>query len=190
LWEALIKGDNSLIRELLCGVPSFAEFIVHLKVGYLLTSKDISTVSHSAFPTYCALADISCAGLLVAGKEICATYFYPDLKAFSDIALESYKKLAKGEKYILTGLWLETLAKEYGIHPLTARDRLNEAQQAGLLERYTEGSTPETQFEKHTMHFLTKDNSVPVVRKIKLYHGDFVMPTRASVSIRIEGKQQ
>ncbi|MEN8214982.1 MAG: hypothetical protein ABFS56_01100 [Pseudomonadota bacterium] len=189
LWEALKNGENSLIRKLLCCVQTFAEFIGNLKVGYPLTSKAISAVSHSAFPTYCALAEISCAGLYLSGEGICATSFYPELKAFSEIAVKSYQTLAKGEKYILTGLWLETLAKEYGIHPIIARNRLNEAQKAGLLERYTEGSTPETQFEKHTMHYLTVDNGVPVIQKVKLYRGDFVIPDRASVSIRIEGKQ-
>jgi hypothetical protein len=74
---------------------------LNLKVGHPLTSNAISAVSHSAFPTYCALAE----------------------------------------------------------------------------------------FEKHTMHYLTVDNGVPVIQKVKLYRGDFVIPDRASVSIRIEGKQ-
>ncbi len=111
-----------------------------------------------------------------------------NVEDFSSIALGCYKEIAKGDDYILTGKWLETLARKYGMHPITARNRLDEARQAGYLERYTEGSTPETQFEKHTMHYLKLSHGLPVVEKINLYHGDFLIQDRASVSIRIEGK--
>jgi hypothetical protein len=188
LWEALKKSDYSLIKELLCGVPPFAEFVDNLKMRHPLTSEEASFINPSAFSTYCALAEISCVGLQIAGEGAYATPFIPELKAFSKIAKTTYQKLVKSDPYVLTGLWLETLAKEHGIHPIVARDCLNEAQKAGLLERYTEGSTPETQFEKHTMHVLTLENGVPVIQKIKLYHGDFVMPDRASISIKIEDK--
>ena len=90
---------------------------------------------------------------------------------------------------MLTGQWLEAMAREHGIHPVMARNRLNEAHQAGYLQRYTEGSTPETRFEKHTMSYLNLKNGIPVIENINLYQGDFLLQDRASVSLKIiEGK--
>jgi PAS domain S-box-containing protein len=124
-------------------------------------------------------------GMIIYEGKPAATFKSPTLEEFSSVALESYIRIGKGEEYVLTGQWLETLARDYGVHPVTARNRLDEAYRAGYLERYTEGATPDTRFEKHVMSYLDIDKGVPVVKKVRLYHGDFIIPERASVSIRI-----
>ncbi len=55
-----------------------------------------------------------------------------------------------------------------------------------MLERYTEGSTPETQYERHNMATLEVSKGSATVREVNLYHGDFLIPGKASVSIRLE----
>ncbi|EDN66159.1 hypothetical protein BGP_2783 [Beggiatoa sp. PS] len=187
LWKALKKGDPLLVRELLYDVPSFVDFMAIMKKGHPLTTKEaIAVVNPAAYVTYCTLAEVSCVGLHIEEEGIYMTSFDPELSKFSDLAVSSYKKLARREKNILTGLWLETLAKKHGIHPIIARERLNQAQKAGLLEYNTEGSKPEIPIEKHTMHYLTVDNGMPAVRKTKLYRGDFLTPNKSSVTIRFE----
>ncbi|MDQ1316479.1 MAG: hypothetical protein QG588_126 [Candidatus Poribacteria bacterium] len=188
LWDALKLIDYPAIRSLLYDVPTFRAFVEELQKESPKTAQNVSSVNISAFPTYCTLAEVSCSGLYISGEGIYKTPYEPLVEDFSSIAMECYKEIAKGEDYILTGKWLEALARKYGIHPITARNRLDEARQAGYLERYTEGSTPETQFEKHTMNYLKLSHGLPVVEKVNFYHGDFLIPDRASVSIRIEGK--
>jgi len=188
LWEALIRRDCDLILESLRNVVSFQQFLDKLKIGTASNSDDIEYVSKNAFPTYCALAEVSCAGLHIQGEGIYPTPLTATIEEFSKLALQAYKKLAKGEEYVLTGQWLEALVRETGTHPIIARNQLSEARQAGFLERFTEGSTPETQYESHTMYYLAIEKAMPVIRKINLYHGDFLIPDRTSVSIRIEGR--
>ncbi|HLC15860.1 MAG TPA: hypothetical protein VJL89_06505, partial [Thermodesulfovibrionia bacterium] len=190
LWNALCQRDYGEIKNSLYYVPSFKGFIDELRDSYPSNAQDISSVISAVFPTYCTLAELSCAGLNIADEGMYKTLNEPPLKEFANIAVNLFNEIAKGEKYILTGQWLEALARQYSIHPVVAKNRLNEARQAGLLERYTEGSTPETQFEKHTMNYLKLVNNMPVVEKINLYYGDFLIPERASVSIRIEGKNK
>jgi hypothetical protein len=187
-WEALRNQDYLSIQSLLDCIPSFHEFIEELKSSSPLSGKDVLSISKTAFHTYSSLAEMSCFGLNIHPEGVYDTTYQPPLDVFANISLHSYRGIARGEEYVLTGQWLEHLAKEYRIHPVTARDRLNEARQAGYLERYTEGSTPETQYETHTMTYLHISNGLPVVTKINLYHGDFLIQDRASVSIRIEGK--
>jgi hypothetical protein len=125
----------------------------------------------------------------VCSSDLYKTLFVPSLTEFSQLALDSYRSLAKKEEYVLTGLWLETLAERHGIHPIRVRQMLNEARQAHMIERYTQGSTPETRYQKHVMHILEMDKGNPVIRSIYLYSGDFIIPGKSSVSIRIEEKE-
>ena len=121
-------------------------------------------------------------------EGVYAAFVMPSLEKFVDIAIDAFEKNRKGERYVLTGLWLEAMAREHDVHPIHARNRLNEAQAAGIIDRFTEGSTPETRFDSHTLNVLEVKNGVPTVRKICLYHGDFILPGKASVSIRLEKK--
>jgi hypothetical protein len=188
LSKALKKTDSLLVKELLCEVPPVAKFVATLKKGHALTAKDATgVVNPAAYVTYCKLAEISGAGLQISTDEgIYGTPVEPEVKKFTDIAISSYKRLARREKYILTGLWLETLAKKHGIHPLIARERFNQAKKAGLLGYNLDGPKPDFPLEKHSIHCLTVDNGMPKVRKIKLYHGGFLIPNKSSVTIKLE----
>lgn len=188
LFESINQLDYARVNELLLRVMSFAAFIESLSINIGVTTETNTVVTPSVFPTYRALSEICCAGLLIYNEGLYATPSDPPLDEFAKKAVQAYNSLSKGEKYILTGSWLEALARVYGIHPVKAKERLSEAQHAGYLERYTEGSTPETQYEGHVMNYLTREKGEPVIQRINLYHGDFLIPERSSVSIRIEGK--
>jgi hypothetical protein len=185
LANAVNTKDLNRIRELLLRVPSFQAFIGELHLGRPVLPQTIESISKSALPTYVALSELCCAALDIVNEGIYLTPQSPVPTEFAAMALESYRKLKSGEEYVLTGKWLEEMARRYGVHPIRTRERLNEARAAGLLERYTEGSTPETQFERHNMALLESSEGKPIVRNLNLYHGDFLIPGKASVSIRI-----
>jgi len=190
LVEATKTLNLGRVNELFMKVPSFRAFVEELEVGTPTAATNISSIAQSAIRTYVALAEICCAALDIAGEGIVSTPNSPPPREFVAIALDAYRRLKNGEQYVLTGKWLEHLARQSGIHPIRARERLNEAREGGLIERYTEGSTPETQFELHSMEMLEKEKGTVFVRTLKLYHGDFLIPGKASVSIRLEEKRQ
>jgi hypothetical protein len=185
LWEALLRCNYSQVELSLMAVPSFKAFREELENKKIITAESVSSVSGSAFSTYYSLAEVVCIGLHIPEEGSYITLGKPTLDEFSGIAEDCYKKISKGEEYVLTGQWLEAMAKDYGLHPVMSKNRLNEAYQARYLQRYTEGSTPETRFEKHTMSYLNVKNGIPVIENVNLYHGDFILPDRASVRIRI-----
>jgi len=185
LWDALLGRDYSQIEMSLTAVPSFNSFKEELRSKKVIYAKSVSSVSESAFSTYCALAEVVCIGLQIPEEGFYRTSSGPTLEQFSEMAVECYKKMSKGEEYVLTGQWLEGMAKEYSVHPVMSRNRLNEAYQAGYLQRYAEGSTPETRFERHSMNYLNVKNGTPMIENVNLYHGDFLLADRASVRIRI-----
>jgi hypothetical protein len=190
LVESIKTLSLARLHDLLLNVPSYKAFVGELRQGAPTKPEEVKSISQSAVRTYVVLAEISCAALDIAGEGIFATPVNPPAREFAALALEAYRRLKNGEQYVLTGKWLEQLARQHGIHPIRARERLNEAREAGLLERYTEGSTPETQFELHSMEMLEKEKGAVTVRTLKLYHGDFLIPGKASVSIRLEEKRQ
>jgi transposase-like protein len=190
LIDALKVLDACRMNDLFLRVPSYSEFIRELVISVPTPSQDVKSIARSAVPTYTSLAEMSCAALQIAGEGIVPTPTSPVPREFVGFALECYGRLRNGEPYVLTGKWLEELAKSHGIHPVITRQRLNEAREAGLIKRYTEGSTPETQYERHQMTVLEKQQGVPAVRTLNLYHGDFLIPGKASVSIRLEEASQ
>ena len=187
LWEALRTLDYRTIADYLNQVPSFLSFLGNLKVGTPSLLKDIPSISKSAYPTYCTLAEIAGVALNIADEGIYLTNHYPSVEDFAKMALESYDSAqTKGEKTVLTGLWLETLAKKHGVHPMVSRQLLQQAQQEELLKVTFEGTTSPTQFRKHIMYYLDLEKGVPTLQQLNLYNGDFVTPNRTSVQIRFE----
>lgn len=174
------------ISKCLEKVPSFERFIRELEVGTPMPRDSISSISKSAYPTYRTLAEIACATLEIPEKGLYATPTRPDVRTFSQYAIQAYESVSAGEEYILVGEWLEYLVQRHGIHPIIARERLEEARTAGYLERYTEGSTPETQFGRHNMSCLDVKGSDVSVMTINLYEGGFIIPGKASVSILLQ----
>ena len=92
---------------------------------------------------------------------------------FATHAMQAYESVREGEDFALAGAWLEYLVRQTGVHPVRARQRLAEAYQGGYVRRFFEGSTPETRYERRTLHVLQVDGGVPRMRRINLYHGDF-----------------
>jgi hypothetical protein len=185
LWEAFKQLDYRAITDYLSQVPSLADFLKGLRMETPSTTHDLPTISKSAFPTYCILAEMIGVGLNIAGEGIYLTNQSPSVEEFAKAALESYKlTLGKGDKAALTGLWLETLAKKYGIHPLTAKTLLPEAQQAGALKYQTEGADVKNP-KRDIMYYLAIQNGMPVCQQINLYGGEFLTPDHTSVNIQI-----
>ena len=172
------------LNEFFTGVPSFKQFLGKLTLGDPLP-REASGVRTVAFPTHCTLAELCCVGVRLAEDGIYGTPWNPTPTDFVPSALQAYEEVRAGEDFALTGAWLEYLVKRFGVHPVYARQRLSEAHQGGYLRRYFEGSTPETRYENRNVHVLEIDGETPVIRKSNLYYGDFLMPGRASVSIKL-----
>ncbi len=188
LWDSLKARNLESVAASFCAVPSLAGFLNNLKTNRLVKVRTNAPKNERPSYTYVQIAELCGLALQIPLEGIYGTFSNPSLGEFVDLALKTYEKLKKGEDYVLTGLWLETLASEHGIHPTKARDYLSEAQAAGRIERFTQGSTPDTRYEKHTTSMLKIENGYPVIEKICLYHGDFIIPGKASVSIRLEEK--
>ena len=186
LVESMAALDHEGVRTGLSRVPSFGEFLEGLVVGSALTW-EASAIRKAAFPNYCALAELCCAGVRFLEQGIYGTPENPNPADFVELAISSYEAVRSGEEYALTGAWLEHLARHHGIHPIRARQRLSEAHQGKYLRRFFEGSTPDTRYESRTLHVLQVEEGVVRIRRTNLYHGDFLMPGRASVSIRLSG---
>ena len=172
------------MKALLSDIPSFGEFLSKLKTGAAV-NQEASGVRKVAFPTYCALSELCCAGVRFVGEGIYATPFNPAPDEFAQSALEGYHAVRAGEDFALTGEWLRWLVTRKGIHPVHTRQRLAEAHQGGYMTRFFEGSTPETRYENVNIQVLHLEGGAPAVRRINLYHGDFLLPGRAAVSVKL-----
>lgn len=184
LVSAMRIPDHGLLSHILQRVPSFASFVRELKLGVSLTRADVG-IREDAFRTYVGLAEMACIGMRVHQQGAYATPNNPPPAQFVESALAAFHAVCEGERFAPTGAWLEHLATNYGIHPVHVRQRLAEAHQAGYVQRFFEGSTPETRFQARSIAFLEASQGNLAVRKINLYYGDFLLPGRASVSIRL-----
>lgn len=174
------------MREALLDVPSFAGFaglLGDLGAGEALDVSDLKR----GLATYRALGEV---GLIcaTAGGSIHATRNLPSPGDFARVALDCFSSLDReGHGLVATGAWLEALIRDVGIHPEVARRQLDVASGMGLLRRSTEGSTTELRFRDRTVHVLRIESGLPVVEEVYLYRGDYLIPGKASVSLRIEG---
>lgn len=185
LSAALRNQDAAAFRDALMRAPSFAAFhdlIAQSVPGRII---DVSNLSRSA-ATYRTLGEmaLTCAAV---GRDLFATPAKPAPGVFAQIALQRFMELDRGEGLVATGRWLEKLIQHDGIHPEVSRDTLEQASDAGLLRLITEGSTTQTAFDNHVVHVLRTDsNGIPVAAPVRLYRGDYLIPGKASVSLRIE----
>ncbi len=189
LIRTMASRDFEEMRKLLVHVPAFGSFLSGLTVGRPLTQVD-SKMHVNVFRPYCALAELCCAGVRFADAGIYATPENPMPKDFSRSALDAYDTARRGEDYVLTGAWLDEMTKRFGIHPVRCRQRLAESHQGGYIRRYVEGSTPDTSYGNRDIHVLASDGGVLRASRVNLYHGDFLMPGRAAVSIRLAGGER
>ena len=188
--SAALRNENvETIRSLLGTTPSFSDFMGMLGNAGLGQPLDTKFAGRSS-STYRTLGEIVQVCAAVRGKGIYSTATVPDAEGFAMIAVERFRQLDEGDGLVSTGKWLETLVEEDGIHPEVARKLLDEARQMRLLRRSTEGSTMQMRFTTHIVHVLRVVSGVPTVVPIHLYRGDFLIPGKASASLRIEGVDQ
>ncbi|MBY2985105.1 PIN domain-containing protein [Rhizobium leguminosarum] len=183
---ALRTEEPVALRDCLLNVPSFkmlADNLAALPIGTPLSLSDLKR----GLTTYTVLAECTRIGVMLYEKGIFSTPCEPSPKDFAKLAQARFKELDKGDGLVATGSWLETLVEKDGIHPETAKRLLNDASSKGLLRRTTEGSTLETSFDKHVLHVLRQKNGKPEIREVHLYRGDYLIPDKSSVSLRIEG---
>lgn len=188
LARAFKAKDVTTLQHLVTEVPTYKAFLDELRIGSAVKRDAVTTIAQSAVITYVSLAEVLCSAVEIVGEGIYRSSMAPTAREFAEIAIDTYNRLRDGEEFLLTGRWLEDLVRIHGIHPVTARERLTEARESGFLERYAEGSTPDTRFERHSIDTLDIANGQPVIRKINLYHGDFLLPGKATVSIRLEDR--
>ncbi len=185
LSAALRNERIEEVRDVLLNVPSFANFAKFLESLTIGRAMDAASLGRG-LRTYRSLGEVTLLCAAVSG-EIYATPSFPDIAAFSRIALHRFSLLDRESLgLVATGEWLESLIRDEGIHPEVARRLLDEASETGLLRRSTEGSTTQLRFEDRFIHTLRADFGQPVVEKIYLYRGDYLIPGKASVSLRIE----
>ena len=184
--SAALRNENAAaFRNALMLAPSFVAFhtlVAQSGPGRII---DVSNLSRSA-ATYRTLGEMAliCA---TVGRDLFATPAKPEPGVFAQIALQRFRDLDRGDGLVATGRWLETLIQHDGIHPEVSREALEQASDAGLLRRVTEGSTTQTAFDDHVVHVLRTDsNGIPVAVPVRLYRGDYLIPGKASVSLRIE----
>ena len=186
LSAALRNERIKEVREVLLEVPSFATFAEHLESLTTGRAMDAAVLGRG-LRTYRVLGEVTLLCAAVSGSGIHATPNVPDAAEFARIASRRFSSVDReGHGLVATGEWLESLIRDEGIHPEVARRLLDEASETGLLRRSTEGSTPQLRFEDHIVHALRTESGQPVVERIYLYRGDYLIPGKASVSLRIE----
>ena len=184
LLEAMRNSDWDAVREHFLRVPSLERLWRTLRVGNPITARNEGVASRG-FRNYCDLLEASRAALHIHDEGAYATPADPKPHKFAESALRAYDHARNGRPYALTGSWLEELARQDGIHPLNAKERLEQAQAAGVIHRYFEGSTPESRYDAHRFCALLRTNGELRLERILLYRGDFLMPGKSTVSIRL-----
>ena len=186
LSAALRNERIEEIHDALLAAPSYAAFaaqIARLEVGQTLEGSLLGR----GISTYRTLGEITLKCVDVQGEGIYPTPMTPNAAEFASLALERYAELEGGDGLVATGAWLEALIRKDGIHPEIARRRLDEASEKGLLRRSTEGSTIQIGHDRHVLHVLRLEAELPSVSTIYLYRGDYLIPGKSSVSLRVEG---
>lgn len=186
LSAALRNERVDEVRDVLLRTPSFAAFVERLgelSVGETLDPEPLGR----GRTTYATMGEITLVCASVVGRGIFPTPERPEPETFADIALARFTALDRQSiGLVATGEWLESLVVHEGIHPEVARRLLDHASEAGLIRRSTEGSTPQLGFNDRTIHVLRSDSGTPIVERAYLYRGDYLIPGKASVSLRIE----
>ncbi len=175
------------VREALLEVPSFKRFgdmLQGLSRGEALDGKPL----RRGLATYRTLGEVTLLCASVSMNRIYATPNSPEPEEFANIVLRRFPSLDRdGSGLVATGEWLEDLLQHEGIHPEVARRQLRAASELGLLRRSTEGSTTQLRHRDRVVHVLRTDSAEPVVERVFLYRGDYLIPGKASASLRIEG---
>lgn len=188
LSGALRNGRSEEVHECLLMAPSYQAFVsrvVELEIGQVLDEKYFGR----GINAYRVLGEIGCICAQVRGEGIYATSNEPAVSAFASLARKRFAELEGGDGLVSTGAWLEALVRQDGVHPEIARRRLDQASEHKLIRRSTEGSTTQIRNDDHVLYVLRVSAGLPRVEKVHLYRGDFLIPGKASVSLRIREAQ-
>ena len=178
LWEAIKKQDYRQLQALFKQINGFEKFLKRATPGV-----------KNRWHLYKQMAEIS--GMLVCfdkDRGIEFTDWDGELDEFVDLAIESFEFLHNHtlDHWCPVGWWLEYMASRHRIHPLVARDCLQKAFEAGKIFRYTQGSTPDTRYDDRKFLAFTVDKDrVGEVDTVHIYRGDFILPGKASVAIKL-----
>lgn len=186
LAAALRNERIDEIRRVLLDVPSFAAFAERLDAlspGQALESSELGRGSR----TYRVLGEIALMCATLPRNRLFPTPNRPEPSEFALVALKRFAAL-DGERggLVPSGEWLEALIEHDRIHPEVAQSLLDTTSGMGLLRRSTEGSTTQLRFNDRVVHVLRTRDGEPYVQRIFLYRGDYLIPGKASVSLRIE----
>lgn len=185
LAVAIRSNDVDELRSSFMSIQVFRalhDYLTKHQVGAKLDPSKFGRANH----TYRTLAEITGIGAPVYDVGFYATSQRPTAVAFADVGLRVFDRLKQEGDWIATGQWLEELIVSEGIHPLYARKQLQACSESGLIRRMTEGSTSETAYDRHTLRVVDTTDGVPSVRTEYLYRGDFLIPGKASSSLRLE----
>ena len=183
--RAARDGDPTSLREALGNAPSFRALVDRVERTGQGEPIDMATFGQSV-RTYLTLGEATLTCASVGKDAVFPTMSRPSVADFGRLALARFNELAAGGKIVATGLWLESLIRHDGIHPEIARPLLERASDAGLIRRSTEGSTTQSRYDDHVVHVLRVEDGMPIVRPVHLYRGDYLIPGKASVSLRVE----
>ena len=181
--------DPRSMQKILTHAPSFLALVQRAKGLNNGEPLDLSDVPKGSRRTYLVLGELTLLCASVGRSTVYPTLNHPDPADFSELALARFSELAGSETIVATGRWLESLIQHDGVHPEVARRSLEQATEAGLIRRSTEGSTVQTQYDDHVVHVLRIEDGMPVAKPIRLYRGDYLIPGKASVSLRLEGSE-
>lgn len=181
---ALRNDDLGTIRDIFKTVPSFERFVETVSKTEIGVAVDL-TPFNRASSTFRILGETLLLCAMIYNEGVFPTPFTPDAKTFASIALRRFNELDSGTGLISTGAWLESLIRQDGIHPEISRICLDEASERNFLTRSTEGSTIDVRNDKHSISVLRNLSGIPTVTNIHLYRGDFLIPGKSSVSIRV-----
>ena len=122
----------------------------------------------------------------MSGGRLYATRYPGDVERFAEDALAAWQELRcpYGDDYKATGRWLERMVLK-GCHPLDVAEGLDRAWKAGLLRRYTEGSTPETRYPQRYVYALARRATLPGVERLPLDHEEILIEGRAATGVRV-----
>ena len=186
LGTAQREADLQRMVTELSATPSFAGFVALLAEKAVPGEPVTLPIPARVLPSYLALGELTGVGLSIPDEGYYATLSRPDLHSFVGRALDRYRELAPEAGWVATGDWLEALVRTDGIHPIVARESLQEAAAANLIKRWTEGSTTDTRHDDHTLRVLEVAAGRPRVEVAYLYRGDFLMPDKSSSSLKLE----
>lgn len=185
LAASLRDYDVVRMRHLLEHAPSFHRFVelvaespVGTPVALVLPSR-----AHSA---YFGLGEVAGVVAPIPNEGHYPTLNVPSVQQFPAIALARFEQFGPPDGWVAVGEWLEALIRGDAIHPVIARDLLQEAHAANLIRRFTEGSTTNTRHDDHTLKVLQRSGARIGVETVHLYRGDFLIPGKSSSSLRLQ----